>query len=85
MAFSGMQGAFKRLLLPSQESQVADPLATDRAMGDVVGMTQQRRVEKGVDYEAVITGNPRLIPDAHQLEALVTDYRAAIDGRVFVS
>jgi hypothetical protein len=54
-------------------------------MGDVVGMKKQRWAEKGVEYEAVITGNPRLIRDVHRLEVLATAHRTASNGRMFVS
>lgn len=62
---------------------VADPLAAKQAMRDVVEMKKQRWPEKGVDYEAALRGEIKLIPDAERLAGIADDHKAAIQGRMF--
>ncbi|WP_191968542.1 nucleotidyl transferase AbiEii/AbiGii toxin family protein [Cellvibrio sp. KY-GH-1] len=56
---------------------------TKQAMIDVVEMKKQRWAEKGVDYEAALRGEIKLIPSAERLSGIASDHEAAVDGRMF--
>lgn len=56
---------------------------TRQAMNDVVEMKKQRWPEKGVDYEAALRGEIKLIPSAERLVGIAFDHEAAIKGRMF--
>ncbi|MCB0256952.1 MAG: nucleotidyl transferase AbiEii/AbiGii toxin family protein [Anaerolineae bacterium] len=62
---------------------IVDPLASQPAMNDVVEMKKQRWAEKGVDYEAVLDGKMKLIPDPDRLAGIQEDHNEAIQGRMF--
>lgn len=64
-------------------NHIADPFSTAQAMKDVVEMKTQRWPEGGVDYEAVLRGELRLIPDSGRLATIAEDHQAAMVGGMF--
>lgn len=66
-------------------AEFADPLGNEQAMLDVVEMKKQRWAEAGVDYDAVLSGALKLIPDTDRLAEIAKDHEAAIVGGMFYS
>ena len=52
-------------------------------MRDVVEMKKQRWSEKGVDYEAALSGNLQIIPNEERLKTIKKDHQEAINGLMF--
>lgn len=65
------------------QKEMVDFQNTRQAMNDVVEMKKQRWPEVGVDYEAALRGEIKLIPCAKRLAELAADHEAAIQGRMF--
>jgi len=64
---------------------IVDPLSSLEAMADVIEMKKQRWSEVGVDYESVLRGDIRLVPDAERLTSITKDHQAAVKGGMFYS
>lgn len=62
---------------------VVDPIEAKYARDAVVEMKKLRWEERGVDYEDVISGRLKLIPDAERLAKIAADHEDAINGRMF--
>jgi hypothetical protein len=67
------------------QQNIADPVAAAQARSDVVEMKKLRWPEKGVDYEAVLSGGIQLIPAAERLALIAQDHQAALQGGMFYS
>lgn len=65
------------------EKGVVNPVSVEQARNDVVEMKKQRWAEKGVDYELVLQGRLKLIPDSDRLVGIAADHKDAINGRMF--
>lgn len=65
------------------EKGIVDLFLAEKAKNDVVEMKKQRWPEKGVDYELVLKGQLKLVPDADRLSEIEKDHRDAIQGRMF--
>lgn len=65
------------------QRKVIDLTSTIQARNDVVEMKKQRWAEVGVDYELVLRGELKLIPEGERLVKLVADHKAALEGRMF--
>lgn len=65
------------------QERVVDLSRANQARNDVVEMKKQRWAEKGVDYELVLQGGLKLVPDAKRLVDIAADHKAAILGRMF--
>ena len=65
------------------QNKFADPLATTEAMQAVIEMKKHRWSTRGVDFEAILSGGLRLIPDGERLRAVNKDHVEAISGKMF--
>ena len=65
------------------QNKFADPLATTEAMQAVIEMKKHRWSTPGVDFEAILSGGLRLIPDGERLHAVNQDHVEAISGKMF--
>ncbi|MDP2522960.1 nucleotidyl transferase AbiEii/AbiGii toxin family protein [Neptunomonas phycophila] len=61
----------------------ANPIKAMQARSDVVEMKKQRWPEKGVDYELILKGQLKLIPEADRLAGISVDHKESIEGRMF--
>ena len=66
------------------ELEIVDPFSSFEAMNEVVLMKQHRWSQKGVDYEEVLSGNLRLIPEEERLETITQDHQTSVEGGLFV-
>ena len=62
---------------------IVDPLVNTQARLDVVEMKKQSWSEKGVDYEAALRGELKLLLDADRLAEIAKDHESSIKGRMF--
>ena len=65
------------------QKSAVDPLANEQAIYDVVEMKKQRWAEKGVDYEAALRGELKLVPNADRLSEIAKDHASSVEGRMF--
>ena len=66
-----------------QQTDFSNPLGAEQAMHDVVAMKTERWAQKGVDFEQVLNGELKLIPDSSRLAGIAEDHQTAIDGGMF--
>ena len=62
---------------------ISNPYTTNQAMADVVEMKSCRWAEKGVDYQEVLNGQLKLIPDVERLVGISKDHHNAVRGNMF--
>ncbi|WP_444899874.1 nucleotidyl transferase AbiEii/AbiGii toxin family protein [Microbulbifer sp. VAAC004] len=65
-------------------AELANPFETQKAMEDVVTMKSARWSEKGVEFEAVLRGELKLIPDQNRLALLTADHEESLEGGMFL-
>jgi hypothetical protein len=61
----------------------ADPFNTSEAMLAVIEMKKHRWASPGVDYEEILQGKLRLIPEKNRLKDITKDHAKAISGGMF--
>ena len=63
--------------------EFADPLNTSEAMLAVIEMKKYRWPSPGVDYEEILQGELKLIPETKRLEDIAQDHAEAVAGGMF--